>query len=518
MALQTDSIYNYERRYGKLPEWQTRAGIGTAEAIRSNAAYMPTIPSDDESPELPRRNFPTHAKRTEDFATTQPLSSASESYTFVPNPDSEEDNPLFTPDPILFKVRKLTEVMKAPQGRGQALADALRAIFHEPDRAQSFPMPIVEVRDNIGVKKFKFDPDYAEQLALAMHLASSNLNDYLQTARKSRTFSFGKSSHYDMEFSELVYRRWATRLVLESFECRLLARILLAKEAIESFIYESKFNPGKGPPRIASPAFSASTTFAADVQGMLMSDLMGPSGGSPQAEDQCWSQQLQQQTNTSFSSIVVAAARKLGQNVGLTGFMKEPSTSRMEPREQPPAEELMHNITSAFAELELANPQPVQQTQLTQDLLSKWNASQQQTTHCEAQDLRQLHTAPVREPRAPSRAPSRAHSLPQESYYIGMEGYRAGNSTPPPKTAPPIPYVTRPPSAPAQLVRDSRTPQPTLLVNQAAIREPPDWVTQFTSYPQQGAITSPAPPRPFNISLLSSAPPPGDPPDPNAKG
>jgi len=98
-----------------------------------------------------------------------------------------------------------------------------------------------------------------------MQLVSSVLNDYLQAAGKTRTFSFGKSSHYEMEFSDLVYRQWATRLILESFENRLLGRIQLAKEAIESFIKESEFKPGEGPPRIASPTFSTSTIFANDM-------------------------------------------------------------------------------------------------------------------------------------------------------------------------------------------------------------------------------------------------------------
>src|ERR1700733_9452337 len=252
-ALQTDSKGNYERWYGKQPEHHARPRASIPEATPT-PTNTPTIPSEDECLELPRRNFPMQSRRAEDFTASQPQSSASGSYAFVGTPNSEDDNPMFAPDPVLFQVRKLTQFMKAPRGRGQAMSEALHVLFHEVERAQAFPTPIIEVRDNVGVKRFKFYPDYADQLTLAMHLVSSTLNDYLMAARKPKTFSFGRSSHYDMEFSDLVYRRWATRLVLESFERRILARIQLAKEAIESFITESEFKPGTGPPRIASPA------------------------------------------------------------------------------------------------------------------------------------------------------------------------------------------------------------------------------------------------------------------------
>ena len=66
-----------------------------------------------------------------------------------------------------------------------------------------------------------------------MHLITNILNDYWKTAGMVETFSFGWSYHYDMEFSKLVYKKWATRLVLESIKDGLLARIQLAMEAVE---------------------------------------------------------------------------------------------------------------------------------------------------------------------------------------------------------------------------------------------------------------------------------------------
>jgi len=66
------------------------------------------------------------------------------------------------------------------------------------------PMCTIMVQDNSGLKRHQFDPLYAGQLTRAMQLLTSTLNDYLQVAGLPRTFSFGWSSHYDIEFSDLL--------------------------------------------------------------------------------------------------------------------------------------------------------------------------------------------------------------------------------------------------------------------------------------------------------------------------
>ena len=108
---------------------------------------------------------------------------------------------MFRPDPTLFKVRKLTEKLKSHRGRGQALAEALQVLFNPNEKFQSFPSTITETRDRLGVKRYKFEPEYTDHLTLAMQLVSNTLNNYLQATGKTRTFSFGRSVHYDMEFS-----------------------------------------------------------------------------------------------------------------------------------------------------------------------------------------------------------------------------------------------------------------------------------------------------------------------------
>ena len=376
-ALQIDSKTNYERKYGNLPESLARSRTEFSDVITPMPFRAPSIPSEEESPRLPRRSFLEQHRVSEGEVTDVPRSSASESYAFVPTPSSEEENPMFRPDPALFNIRKLTESMKSRRGRGKALGEALIVLFEENERAQSFPSTITETRDNVGIKRFKFVPDYTNHLTLAMQLVSDTLNDYLQAAGKTRTFSFGRSSHYEMEFTSLVYRHWATRLILESFEQRLLGRIRLAQKAIEAFILESEFKPGTGPPRIASPAFSTSTAFANDMQGIIRRDLETAKGNSPQAEDQTWAQQLHQESNVAFSAMVAAAALSISQNAsfaGLGNFATEPLAEQTQRRAEVQA---ASSITPAFAELEISNPQPLRQDETTREFLNEWTASQQ---------------------------------------------------------------------------------------------------------------------------------------------
>jgi len=223
-----------------------------------------TIPSDDEDVRLPRPKPQTLRPSTQAFTSNQPASSSSESYQLIYETLTPE-NPLYSPDPNLYNVCKFTEALKAPRGRGQELFEALCLTFDKAEREQTFPNQRVEVRDNKGVKRFKFHLDYAEHLVMVMAMASDILNEYLEAAGKPRAFSFGRSELYDMEFKDLVYRQWSTRLVLGSFEQRLFARLKKAENAIKLFMTESEFNPGKGVPRIASPAWSTSTAFAADI-------------------------------------------------------------------------------------------------------------------------------------------------------------------------------------------------------------------------------------------------------------
>src|SRR6266849_301110 len=106
-----------------------------------------------------------------------------------------------------------------------------------------------------------------------------------------RFFSFGWSSNYDMEFSNLIYRNWATHLVLKSTNDRLLARILLAKEVVEEFY--------------SSDGGASNTTRSTATDPMKMQN-------SPwQAEDLRWVLQFQQDRSAVLADRAVATVRTL---------------------------------------------------------------------------------------------------------------------------------------------------------------------------------------------------------------
>lgn len=51
-----------------------------------------------------------------------------------------------------------------------------------------------------------------------------------------------------------------------------------------------------------------------------MKDQETAQGNSPQAEDQTWAQQLQQDSNVAFSTMVAAAALNISQNASFAEF------------------------------------------------------------------------------------------------------------------------------------------------------------------------------------------------------
>ena len=66
-ALLTDTMINYERRYGKRPATFAPSRATSREAITPTPTTAPTIPSDDESMGLPRRKPYTHSRCCKGF-------------------------------------------------------------------------------------------------------------------------------------------------------------------------------------------------------------------------------------------------------------------------------------------------------------------------------------------------------------------------------------------------------------------------------------------------------------------
>jgi len=130
-------------------------------------------------------------------------------------------------DPTSLEILNPTKSTNTPRDQDQPLVNTLCTLFKASEEEPVLITSITEAKDDAGTKKYEFTPEYAELLARAMHLITDLLNNYWKVAEPTKVFSFGWSSHYDMDFAKLVYRRWATRLVLRSVRDRMLARIQL---------------------------------------------------------------------------------------------------------------------------------------------------------------------------------------------------------------------------------------------------------------------------------------------------
>ena len=524
-ALQMESRNSYVQRYGKLPERPATSKTWRGEADTPTPVAIPTIPSEDESHELPRRYLQAQPSRAKTLTSNQPTSSSSESYAFVNDPTSP-GNTLFSPNPRLYNVRKLTEILRNPGGRGFVLFEALGLTFDEEERSRTFPTQRVESRDNKGVKRFKFHPDYAEHLVAVMELVAITLNEYLEAAGNLKTFSFGRSTLYDMEFTELLYKQWSTWVILDAFERRLLARISLAKQAIETFIAESEFNPGLGAPRIASPAFSTSTAFAFDIHELLASDRAAVNTGSPQAEDRVWAQQLRADTELTFSALVDSSARKLERNIDLRDILG--ARSEQEPlidlRECQPENVPLPDSPSIA--IESPSPCSVAESQGIKEVLDRWGASRFPATNANPTReqsgtgstpplvnyyLNQSHPKPFVLP-APRKL-SRAQSLRQSSSRPFFTSHAEE------ERAPSVPLATRPASAQSLPARARPVPPPIPLLGQTHAQPPGPSPPPWAHYPRpQDQVPRQEPQSAEPEDQFASYPPPREREDPRQHG
>ena len=255
-----------------------------------------------------------------------------------------------------------------PQGTRDAGLSDTRHPRVDDHLELTHPTRIITVQDNSGIKRYLFDPNYARQLTLAMRLLSGTFNDYLQVAGLPRTFSFRRSSHYDMEFSELVYRQWATCLILKACKRRVLARIQIARETIRSFINKSELKPC-----LTSPVFSIDSMLSKEVQKMTTPDRVPSQGGSPLAEDRRWAQQIRQETDSAISSIIAASTQRLSQDTSLTKPARELPGSPTELPESQRKRKPTQDTTTGVAALEITKSQPAQPIPATQDLSDERN-------------------------------------------------------------------------------------------------------------------------------------------------
>ena len=107
-----------------------------------------------------------------------------------------------------------------------------------------------------------------------MTLSCDMLNELLRAAGSERTFSYGLSKYYDRQtFEEVLYREWPTQTIALSLEKRLLERIATAHRAISLFMANAECIPGRGMPRLVSPAFTDNSSFAKGVVKTLLNPV-----------------------------------------------------------------------------------------------------------------------------------------------------------------------------------------------------------------------------------------------------
>jgi hypothetical protein len=250
---------------------------------------------------------------------------------------------------------------------------------------------------------------------------------------------------------------------------------------------ESKFKPGAGGPRIASPALSTSTIFAADVRNLLSSDQAVITTNSPQAEDRRWTQQLQQSLELPFSSIVAASARRIERNGGLDEILEERPEAEplIDLLDKQPENVPLPNSPSLSTLIESPNPRSAVDNQSIQDILDNWNSlrlqppvvgsAQEQTgsgstpplvdyylNQKEERSNRPSEHLASKEPsRAPSVLPPQPEPPPRSNTTkeldraaeIYMEGYKINNALLP-VLGPPSPIVVQ------RVSSSPRVPQP----------------------------------------------------------
>ncbi len=287
----TDTEDYYRRRCDEVQYRQTLPGNSAGNIISCVPVDAPSNTREVEGSQVPKLKPVALSDQADSFKALLPQPSVLRSYAFSCAPLDNKRNLSSRPDPTVQEIQKLMEFIKTSWNQDQAFANTLRTPFKASGKEQAFIVSFTEVVDGVSIKKYKFAPEYAELLARAIHLITNRINDYWKAAGTSKVFSFGWSSNYDMEFSNLIYRNWATRLVLNSTNDRLLARILLAKEVVEEFY--------------SSDGGASNTTRSTATDPMKMQN-------SPwQAEDLRWVLQFQQDRSAVLADRAVATVRTL---------------------------------------------------------------------------------------------------------------------------------------------------------------------------------------------------------------
>lgn len=80
------------------------------------------------------------------------------------------------------EIRNQMESTKTSRNQDQDLEDSLRTLFSVSEKDQDNLTLITEAKDDTGIKRYQFAPEYAKLLEQAMLLITNSLNNYWKAA------------------------------------------------------------------------------------------------------------------------------------------------------------------------------------------------------------------------------------------------------------------------------------------------------------------------------------------------
>jgi hypothetical protein len=258
----------------------------------------------------------------------------------------EPMEPLLHNDYHLDNLHAVTTDLRARETSDSNVLSALQFMLHPAQLSQTFPLKFEQTEPPVGsfaVSRWKIQSEYAMHLVCVIDLTTCALNDYLEAANSSRTFSFGSTSLYKgRSFIELIHSDWATKQVAMSIEQHVLRRLRSAYLAIEHFQECTDFVPSRGYPRVVSPTLTNSSKFTDSVMGAVERDspqLIPLPVMSPYQEDDQFDLELASQLSEVIAPL-------------------QPSVIKQEPEAAHPQEVEQTEVFATYAPATSSRPRP----------------------------------------------------------------------------------------------------------------------------------------------------------------
>ena len=300
---QIDSLMKsqYSRKIGKLPDsFATIIEQGREETPTPSLTPPSARSHNSGGFELfphPKRHTRTGAVSVDsELCMNMPSASNAEAPSII----EIDAGASLSPQTQMSQIRVIAEDVHHRSGEDDDLLGTLQLIFNKEKLRSIFPRQIEDCPPVEGseLRQFAFNQDYISHLASVMMLSCNMLNEFLRAAGSERMFSYGSSKYYDGQmFKEVLYPEWPAQTIALSLEKRLLERIAMAHRAISLFIANAKCIPGRGMPRLVSPAFTDNSSFAKGVAKTLLNAVN--SIAFPWQEDAAWTSEIEGEAQAS---------------------------------------------------------------------------------------------------------------------------------------------------------------------------------------------------------------------------